>query len=169
VIVRITRKQLDQLGVCFTDAHYLWANRAVPDSKQMINVAMPPIGWRTLADEIPKHAFGPIGGRKHDNYSLGSALRRISKGLVALEGHPAFKTAALPGRHFEMFLAWGDSPYPRLEAEPSMLYPHTSEAGGIVMTQWRRHYDTGRFVPLDPLYEPGNHWAFMPPPASPTS
>lgn len=162
----MTRKQLDQVGVAATEAHWWWIDRTSVSDGIMVDVTMPPIGWRTLADAIPQHAFGPLGGRKQKTESLAAGLRRISLSLAVLESHPAFKFQGLRGRHFEMFVAWGESPYPRLQAEPSMLLPHPREVGGIVMTEWRRHYSAHGY---GDLFEPEFHWRFTPPPASPAS
>lgn len=167
MIVRLTVTQRDNIASVATPLHEQWLyGHAERKSTNMLDISMPPIGWRTLADEIPQHAFGPMGGRCDGMATYGAGLRRISKQLAILESHPAFRTAGLPGMHFEMFLVWGDSPYPKLDAEPSMLIPHPSTTGGIVMTEWRRHYAGHGY---GDLYEPEVHWAFTPPPTGPSA
>lgn len=165
----MTLNQLDQVAVAASEAHWFWIKQANRDcsDRRMVDVAMPPIGWRTLANSIPEHAFGPLGGRKQKTESLGAGFRRINKALAILESHPAFRGIGLVGRHFEMFLAWGESPYPTAAVRPSLLLPRWSQPGGLAITDWSRSYL--KRDPMEPLFKPSAHWAFKPPRASPAS
>lgn len=162
MIVRLTRKQSDHLEAIGTGRHADWIrNQTRGVTNRMVDIAMPPIGWKTLADTIPEYAFGPLGGRRGDTHCLGAALRRVSQVLARAEAHPALKDLAVPGRYFEWFLAWGPSPYPDARYEPAVMVPETSAQGGIVMTLWRRDYD---LRPISALLQVCEHWAFLQPP-----
>lgn len=159
MIVRLTAKQRDATAGVGTPLHEQWLmGLAVKASDLMWDCVMPPIGWRTLSDRIVDGAFTIRGQRRGGMEILGTALRRISRARALLEGHPAFKDVAIPGKHFEHLLAWGDSPYPDTEVQPRLLVPHWYYGGNLMLTRWRSYPagDTAR-----PLDDPVNHYAFI--------
>jgi hypothetical protein len=126
---------------------YLMNHRA-RTAKGRHEVAMPAIGWRTLADRLVTEAFHPSGRhRKTRNTTDGvpatrQAAQKIERALAALVSHPALRGEAVRGQSGEIVIAWPHSsgrwtPYPLPGTEPSFLCPHLADLPQIgVVTQW---------------------------------
>ena len=165
MIIRLTESQFRACYAYATPAAKVWLLRAEPVGKTMLDVPMPPIGWRTLLEAMTADAFNAYGQRKGRRPgSLHRAIKRISHSLAHLEAHPAFKAnMALPGENDSVFLAWpadpdgAISPYPTRWA-PYLMVPHWRTVGGMRVTAWS---GLATFTHPDPILQPEAHYAFI--------
>ncbi|MCD6056479.1 MAG: hypothetical protein K0Q89_9 [Thermomicrobiales bacterium] len=165
MIVRLTDSQLKACYAHATSAAKAWLDRGEPVGRVMIDVPMPPIGWRLLLDDLSAQAFNAYGQRKgRASGSLHRAVIRISRALARLEAHPAFRAnSALPGEDDAVFLAWPTdpdgaiSPYPTQWA-PYLMVPHWRTVGGVRVTVWS---GVVTFDHPDRLLQPAEHEAFV--------
>lgn len=164
MIIRLTEAQLKTCYAYATAAHQRWLAEAEVASTTMRDVAMPPIGWRTLLELMTSDAYNVYGQRKGRRPgSLHRAIKRISHSLAHLEAHPAFSGGALPGEDGTIFIAWwrpngGYTPYPDQDGSWTMV-PEWSTVGGIRVTRWRAE------LPVIPcnmagVLNPTEHYSF---------
>jgi hypothetical protein len=133
-------------------------------------VAMPAIGWRTLADRLMREAFHPSGRhRKTRNARDGvaatrQAAQKIERSLAALVTHPAMQGQAQRGNSNEVLYAWRMpsgrmSPFPVRDVLPAFLVPYTDEVSGVgTVTVWRRRDELAVEIPelfADPTLHEG--------------
>ena len=153
----------DEVRAVSSDLHEQWINTwSVHVTPLMWTVLLPPIGWRTLQDRLVSEAFTTYGNGRGGRETLRTALKRISRGLAELEAHPAFKNQALPGFHYQQFLAWGQSPYPDAQFEPAIMLPMWDTFGspGPPVTRWVPYYPVS-YADFLLVLDPQTHWAFI--------
>lgn len=138
---------------------YIAQNRA-RSAKGWHEVAMPPIGWRTLADRLIAEAFHAGSGRhrKTRNAKDGvaatrQAAQKIERCLAAVVMHPAMRGHGQAGISGEVLYAWpkGDgrySPFPVQGAMPVFLVPHFSSVPGVDdVTTWLPRLESPAEIP----------------------
>jgi len=134
VIIELGWRQLQAARQWGTERHKQYLNANRERVKQGIHaVAMPAVGWRTLADRLYSKAYHPSGRwaqtkmEREGTPGARAALEAIERGLAWLVAHPAMRHEAVEGDAGEVLIVWrqGDrwSPYP-VEGQPlTMLVP----------------------------------------------
>ena len=134
MIIELTWKQLQAARQWGTARHkqYLTGNRERLE-KGVHAVAMPAVGWRTLADRLYAKAYHPSGRwaqtrmEREGTPGARSALQTIEAALARLWVHPALQRQAVEGDSAEVLVVWphGErwSPYPVQDYALTILVP----------------------------------------------
>lgn len=165
MIVRLTPQQHAACLDVATKKMYDWLDRGKKVSARRIDVTMPPIGWRQLANALMGRAFtvhGQRAGTSKVSPSCGTALRKITKGLNELEAHPAFRGLSVPGVLTTAVLGWPLdedrwSPYPTGSEAPVLFEPHRKRVQGLTVTYWQTAIP-GEWLP--PVLRPESSYLF---------
>ena len=174
MIVTLSWGQLQACRQWGTARHkqYLTGNRE--RTKAGHDVAMPAIGWRTLADRLRSQAYHPSGRRRATHVrreaapGTMAALQKIEWTLMSLQGHPAVNGLAVEGTSGDVVVAWRDhahdgwSIYPIDGVEMELLVPvyekRTFTEFEMPITRWVARMPIGYKLPqvfLDPLDHAG--------------
>lgn len=109
---------------------------------------LPAIGWRRALDAMLATCYGPAGGKlKSKNRppdSAYGAIREIAQAVKRIEGHPAFREAAVMGWVGDVVPAFVSedvggylqSPYPAPGWRFALLTPIHVEMNGRKATSW---------------------------------
>lgn len=150
----------------------------------MHETALPAAGWRSLAASLQERAFNRRGEWSSKRPGYGSALRRVSADLLALENHPGFGGGLVVGvDHFPTLVGFdagpgvSASPYPTRDFRNMLLLfePHEQRvkvdmgAGPVTVAGyiWKGRLPTLIDAQRFPFLDVADHLGWSPVPVAP--
>lgn len=135
VIVVLTWRQLAACRHWGTALHKRYLEQSRERTTHGHEVAMPPIGWETLAGRMIDQAFNPFGKHRRQKMSregvpaTRSALTAVMNAVTKMQIHPALRNEHIQGAHGDVLLAWRTpegqdlSVFPVRDCDPVILVP----------------------------------------------